>query len=138
MPASLVRLSINALIATTADPPDIDSATTSGLNPNGYHTPEASRNAISLIPTAHHRFWFIVRTVACGRVILVRHVQALGPTVPSHQHQVFYKFAHICFDVLRTTRNVSHNARPYPIAASTGMPARRGPMLCCMSKEAAM
>lgn len=42
------------------------------------------------------------------------------------------------FDVLRTTRNVSHTAKPYPIAASMGMPATRGPMLCCMSKEAAM
>ena len=45
MPASLVRLSISALTATTSVLPDMDSAATSGLSTNGYKTPAASGNA---------------------------------------------------------------------------------------------
>ena len=48
MPASLVRFSISALIATMRVLPDIDSAATSGLSTNGYKTPAASGNAITL------------------------------------------------------------------------------------------
>ena len=48
MPASLMRLSISALIATTAELPDIDSAATSGDSVNGKKTPAASGNAITL------------------------------------------------------------------------------------------
>ena len=48
MPASLVRFNISALIATIKVLPDIDNAATSGLRTNGYSTPAASGNAITL------------------------------------------------------------------------------------------
>ena len=48
MPASLVRFSISGLIATMRVLPDIDSATISGLSTNGYKTPAARGNAITL------------------------------------------------------------------------------------------
>ncbi len=48
MPASLVRFSISALIATMSVLPDIDSAATSGLSTKGYKTPAASGNAMTL------------------------------------------------------------------------------------------
>jgi hypothetical protein len=48
IPTSFVRFSISALIATMRVLPDIDSAATCGLSMNGYKTPAASGNAITL------------------------------------------------------------------------------------------
>ena len=48
MPASLLRFSISAWIATIEVLPDIEIAATPGLGASGYKTPAAIGNAIVL------------------------------------------------------------------------------------------